>query len=693
MKLVRDPTIRQRLLIASLLPATLIAVLVSGFLIHDSTTTLARSVQDRGLAIVSFLAPASEYGLISGNRENLDALLQATVHQGQVHAAAIVDRQGRTLAISGATKPPPRSVLSAVDRPLSLPRTASGTPPGFAAPVVRSSVDLGDMIEPGSAAHDVLGWVYAEIDDAALKQRSMLVVASDVGLILLSLIGAGALALRMANAVSRPVSALASAVGAMALGRHDTRVATGSGGEIGALEAGFNDMAGALEAVHRDMQSRIDEATAQLRHLADHDPLSGLPNRRAFERETQAAIRTGCSEGHAHALCLIDLDRFKAVNDVCGHAAGDELLRRVAGVMRQRIRDRDMVARVGGDEFAVLLRNCPLEDARQIAENLREAVAAFRFRWDGREFAVGASIGLVALADPDCELAAALAAADRACFEAKRCGRNLVREQSVAGSGSTRDEGQDAVTLAGALADSRLQLFAHPLQAADGSTTAWAEILLRLDDGARGSGEDFIERCERCGDGLALDLWVLRTVCQRLAAVAHRPPRTLRVSLNLSSAALLGGGRDYAAEVAATLQRWDLPAEVLGFELAADRVAQYPGEAAALASRLREAGSRVVLDGVRDHAPAIFRMLRPDYLKIRLDELCAEYPAGQAAAIATAQGSIAAALGIGLIAGGIERGDALPPALAALAAFRQGEHPAPERPLDAWLLQSEGGPG
>jgi Amt family ammonium transporter len=162
-----------------------------------------------------------------------------------------------------------------------------------------------------------------------------------------------------------------------------------------------------------------------LSHQALHDPLTGLLNRRGFETRLHQALEQKLHDSVAHCLCYIDLDRFKAVNDTCGHQGGDELLKQIVGLMHSRIRDADAFARLGGDEFAILLRGCPLERAINVAESICEAVAAYRFQWEGNEFSIGASIGVVPMIQND-SLKSISEAADNVCYQAKETGRGRV---------------------------------------------------------------------------------------------------------------------------------------------------------------------------------------------------------------------------------------------------------------------------
>lgn len=178
----------------------------------------------------------------------------------------------------------------------------------------------------------------------------------------------------------------------------------------------------------------ITEQRAQRESLswsATHDALTDLVNRREFERRLSEQLRERRGSEAASVL-FIDLDRFKAVNDTAGHAAGDELLRRIAGLLGERMRTQDTVARLGGDEFAILLRGCSQSDALSIAERIRARVEAYRLPWEGRALDVGASIGVVEIDASLTDAAAVMASADAACYEVKHAGRNAVGSQ-VAG--------------------------------------------------------------------------------------------------------------------------------------------------------------------------------------------------------------------------------------------------------------------
>jgi len=164
----------------------------------------------------------------------------------------------------------------------------------------------------------------------------------------------------------------------------------------------------------------------QLSHQAAHDPLTGLFNRREFERRLGLALEALALQSKQHALLYLDLDQFKAVNDTCGHSAGDELLRQITALLQPLVRDSDTLARLGGDEFAALLENCSPESAARIAEKLRQTICDFHFVCQDKIFPIGVSIGLVNFNNNALSLPDLLSAADSACYMAKNGGRNRV---------------------------------------------------------------------------------------------------------------------------------------------------------------------------------------------------------------------------------------------------------------------------
>lgn len=278
----------------------------------------------------------------------------------------------------------------------------------------------------------------------------------------------------------------------------------------------------------------------QMMWQAQHDPLTGLVNRVEFERRTQQALDSASSFNREHALLFLDLDQFKIVNDTSGHHAGDELLRQITSVFVGNLRHRDTLARMGGDEFAVLLENTSLEQAEKIATKLTELAQEFRFSYDGKLFKIGASIGVVPVTSQTKDLAALLSDADAACYAAKEAGQNRVQIHSSDDVDllSKRRQMHWVSRINHAIDENRLQLYFQKIKCLNGDKTPehW-EVLLRLIDeqGDIVPPGAFLPSAERYGLMLNIDQWVLKRVLSELSKYENIP----EVSVNLSGTSLV----------------------------------------------------------------------------------------------------------------------------------------------------------
>ncbi len=281
-----------------------------------------------------------------------------------------------------------------------------------------------------------------------------------------------------------------------------------------------NSLSGTVVVVH-DV-SELRGLTRQMSYQAAHDPLTGLINRREFERRLEEAIDSAHAEESAHILCYMDLDRFKAVNDSCGHMAGDNMLREVAGLIKDQVRDSDYVARLGGDEFATLLIGCPTEKAQQIAADICNAVAEYRFVWQSKIFNIGISIGLIEIGPTSGTMQDVMSAADSACYVAKQRGRGQVHVYSARDEALARERGdiQWLRQLQEALNGNKFELATQPIIATGGGEISGpsVEVLIRLPDerGRSPNTADFLRSAERYQLMPQIDRWVINAV---LAAI------------------------------------------------------------------------------------------------------------------------------------------------------------------------------
>ena len=249
------------------------------------------------------------------------------------------------------------------------------------------------------------------------------------------------------------------------------------------IRDGAGHVAGGVLVFHDVSESR--ELNRRLSYHASHDLLTGLVNRREFESRVERALKSAKAREASYALCYLDIDQFKIVNDTCGHSAGDALLGQVGALLKSKVRWRDTLSRLGGDEFGILLESCSLDEAMRTAETLREGVRNFRFTWEDRVFRLGASIGVVPITADNEDVASILSAADSACQAAKEGGRNRVHSfaENDIELMRRRREMQWAARINAALEESRFELFRmtiQPLQRAEPG--AHYELLLRLRD-------------------------------------------------------------------------------------------------------------------------------------------------------------------------------------------------------------------
>lgn len=364
------------------------------------------------------------------------------------------------------------------------------------------------------------------------------------------------------------------------------------------------------------------ELMRQLHFQARHDALTGLVNRREFEQRLGQVLEA--PDGTAHALCYLDLDQFKLVNDTCGHAVGDELLRQLAYIIQKQLHAGDTLARLGGDEFGLLLLNCSKEQAVARAEQFRDVISEFRFGWQGRTFSVGVSIGLVMLGDAQRDLARALSAADSACYAAKGQGRNRVHVFQPDDLELARRQGemQWVMRIKQALQEERFVLYHQPIfpLAHDRSPRhRHSEILLRMqdEDGSIVLPGAFIGAAERYDLMYSIDRWVIDNVFSAVREWLQRDSLWLnRCSINLSGSSM--GEPDLGPFIQARLKEYQLPPELFCFEITETSAIANLRLARSLIDSLKQIGCAFSLDDFGSGLSSFgyLKNLPVDYLKI-----------------------------------------------------------------------------
>lgn len=385
------------------------------------------------------------------------------------------------------------------------------------------------------------------------------------------------------------------------------------------IRDGNNKTAGGVLVFHDVSESR--ELNRRLSYHASHDLLTGLVNRREFESRVERALKSVKAREASYALCYLDIDQFKMVNDSCGHAAGDALLGQVGALLKSKVRWRDTLSRLGGDEYGVLLEAVSLDEAMRLAEGLREALASFRFTWEERVFRLGASIGVVPITADNADVAVIITAADSACAAAKEQGRNRVHSfaENDMDLMRRRRETQWAARINAALEEGRFELHRMTIAALQQTERGeHYEILLRMRDenGRVVSPDSFMSAAERYGIMPNIDRWVIESTFRWLVSEADERERLSMCAINLSGQSL--GDDKFLPFVIEQFQKSGIEASKICFEITETAAVASFSQANRFIQALKELGCKFSLDdfGTGLSSFGYLKHFPVDYLKI-----------------------------------------------------------------------------
>jgi Amt family ammonium transporter len=398
----------------------------------------------------------------------------------------------------------------------------------------------------------------------------------------------------------------------------------------------LKDEEGSLEStvlVFKDT-SQSRKLAAQLSWQSSHDPVTRLYNRSEFDRQLAALLHQPVDTQRGHCLLYLDVDRFTIVNDNCGHAAGDELLRQLASLMKQSIRNSDLLARMGGDEFGILLTQCSLDAALRIADNIRRSIQGFRFVYGDKSFSQSVSIGMVAINDQSKDLKQILSFADSACFSAKEEGRNKVHIYDPLGSSAAKRHGEAkwVTQIRSALDQDRFTLFVQPIKSLQQEgASEHVEVLIRMLDESGGLilPGAFIPAAERFDLMPSVDRWVVDRLFRfiddnRDACLAAGR----RYFINLSGHSLCD--EDVLQMILDRIKDYDIPQGMLCFEVTETAAISNLTSAEHFMRTLQRFGCEFALDdfgsglssfGYLKHLPVEYLKIDGAFVKEMLDNL------------------------------------------------------------------------
>ncbi len=366
--------------------------------------------------------------------------------------------------------------------------------------------------------------------------------------------------------------------------------------------------------------SERKQAEEELNFQASHDSLTGLINRREFEYYAQHLFTTIREIEGGHALCYLDLDQFKVINDTCGHVAGDQMLQQVSKIMGETVRRHDTLARLGGDEFGIIMEHCSLDNAYQIAQNLLNAVRNYQFVWEGCIFRVGVSIGLVAMTSTTPSLSELLKQADIACYMAKDKGRARVHIYSTGDVELTKHRGEmkSVGQIYQSLKEDRFSLFVQTVQSLKNIKGKHYEILIRMEweEGKLIPPSEFLPAAERYNIISSIDRWVINRTCQLLVENPNFVKQINFVAINISGQSF--SDETFLDYVSTQIQKSGINGNKFCFEITETAAISNLNKANEFIAVLRQYGCQFSLDdfGSGLSSYGYLKNLSAEYLKI-----------------------------------------------------------------------------
>jgi diguanylate cyclase (GGDEF)-like protein len=455
---------------------------------------------------------------------------------------------------------------------------------------------------------ELLGFVSINLDFVIFHDRLLANIKGAILILLVLLIAFAAYGRRALQRALTSISDLQGPIQELAKGNLGVKFNPAEHREI-------SDIVEALETT----ATALSERDAKLLEMANHDSLTGLFNRRRFTEELKKEIISVMRKGHTSALFFVDLDQFKYINDACGHPAGDRLIRKVADELDRSVRRDDVVARFGGDEFAILVRRTDIHGAASSAETILSNMRRMAHIEDDQVFHVHCSIGMAMITGDNLHYDELINQADIACREAKNAGRNRLSIYEYADSGKEKDTADVGWMnrLRRAVDNDEFELRFQPINRIHTGETTHHEVLIRLrgDDNNVVSPDAFLPSAMRFGLMTEIDFWMIENA-SKAYSVYSVPARSLKFSINLSANAFEND--DLVEHIEKCFEKYSVTPGDIIFEITESLAVRHPLHVERQIAALRDMGCRLALDdfGTGYSSFSYLQKLQFDYIKI-----------------------------------------------------------------------------
>lgn len=736
-------SIKSKVLLITILPLFITAFLLSFAFVKERLNDSEIGLNEKAQTLMQYLAPALEYGILSGNKEYLNALAKNALSITDVSMVTVTDMQHHILV---------QKITNTKNKKKSGQNKFHDMV--FSVNIYRSEISIEDIDtgfeKPVTETHEAIGILSIEMSREGISKTRKEIISNGILITFIALVFTVILALHFSNTVASPISLLTRGIHRIRNGILGERIYTGAGGEIAILETGINNMSASLQVAKIKEKERADDTlfiekskaqitleaigegvittdinglvsyinpaaqnllgisgdhaigshihnifkvksisnkneitypisiclsegksirhddslillgvngvefiirdnatplrarngdvtgmvlvfhdftelqriSDQLSYQATHDELTGLKNRREFERKLKDVIANTNFESQQHVVCYLDLDRFKIVNDTCGHVAGDALLKEISRLISLQVRHNDLVARLGGDEFGIILINCPLKQAILVSENILNAIKKYQCIWKDHIFDVGVSIGLISVSSTDFSLTEIMMNADTACYIAKNSGKNKVHiyhaEDSI--SLQRHNEIYWLQSIKQALEKNGFELYCQPIAPVNSrSERLKYEILLRLNDnGKLVLPEHFLTTAEHYELMPEIDRWVISNFIKLLKnhGLSHFENEKALFNINISGQSICND--NFLDFIVQQFDASSINPELITFEITETVAIHNYTSAVEFISHLQKLGCTFALDDFGNGLSS-FRYLKElsvDYLKI-----------------------------------------------------------------------------